>query len=132
ERGGEGGEGGGTKPHPPAATLTKQLADLTRQLDVQSEERRNAERESANQSAALRQMDSEVQRLERRLQDWTLQNERNKDARSQKQAFIEQKQEEAQKIEAQHQSSEAGIEELQRAVEEQRQAREVLQQQAAQ
>ena len=115
-----------------AATLTKMLSELTRQLDAKSEERRHAERESANQSAALRQMDSEVQRLERRLQDWTLQHERNKDARNQKQAFIEQKQEEAQKLEAQHQSSEAGIEELQRAVEEQRQTRESLQQQAAQ
>ena len=115
-----------------AATLTKMLSELTRQLDAKSEERRQAERESANQSAALRQMDSEVQRLERRLQDWTLQHERNKDARSQKQIFIEQKQEEAQRLEAQHQSSEAGIEELQHAVEEQRQTREALQQQAAQ
>jgi chromosome segregation protein len=115
-----------------AATLAKELADLTRQLDVQSEERRNAERESANQSAALRQMDSEVQRLERRLQDWMLQNERNKDARAQKQSFIEQKHEEAQKIEAQHLAAEAGLEELQRAVEGYRQAREAAQQQAAQ
>jgi len=115
-----------------AAALAKELADLTRQLDVQSEERRGAERESANQSAALRQMDSEVQRLERRLQDWTLQNERNKDARAQKQAFIEQKREEAQKIEDQHLAAEAGLEELQRAVEELRYAREEAQQQAAQ
>src|SRR6185503_4298571 len=65
-----------------AAALSKELADLTRLLDAKSEELRGAERESANQSAALRQMDSEVQRLERRLQDWTLQNERNKDARA--------------------------------------------------
>jgi chromosome segregation protein len=115
-----------------AATLTKELADLTRQLDVQSEERRNAERESANQSAALRQMDSEVQRLERRLQDWTLQNERNKDARGQKQSFIEQKRDEAQKIEDQHLAAESSLEELQRAVEELRYAREEAQQQAAQ
>ena len=64
-----------------------------------SEERRNAERESANQSAALRQMESEVQRLERRLQDWILQSERNKDARAAKQTFIEQKREEEQSLE---------------------------------
>jgi hypothetical protein len=41
-----------------------------------------AERESANQNAALRQMEMEVQRLERRLQEWTLESERNRDARS--------------------------------------------------
>jgi chromosome segregation protein len=115
-----------------AATLAKELGDLTRLLDAKSEELRTAERESANQSAALRQMDSEVQRLERRLQDWTLQNERNKDARAAKQTFIEQKNEEAQRIEAQHQQSEAGLDELQRSVDSLRQAREEAQQQAAQ
>jgi chromosome segregation protein len=115
-----------------AASLAKNLAELTRLLDVKSEERRNTERESANQSAALRQMDSEVQRLERRLQDWTLQSERNKDARSAKQNLIEEKRDEASQIEAQHQSAEAGLEELQRAVEELRLARETAQQEAAQ
>src|SRR6202012_3082127 len=39
------------------ASLSRDLAELTRQLDMRTEERRNAERESANQSAALRQMD---------------------------------------------------------------------------
>jgi chromosome segregation protein len=115
-----------------AATLAKHLAELSKQLDSKTEERRNAERESANQSAALRQMDSEVQRLERRLQEWTLQNERNKDARTAKQSFIEQKHEEAEKLEAQHQAAEASIEDLHRSVEELRLAREVAQQQAAQ
>ncbi|MGB0124447.1 MAG: chromosome segregation protein SMC, partial [Silvibacterium sp.] len=115
-----------------AAALAKKLGDLTRLLDGKSEELRTAERESANQSAALRQMDSEVQRLERRLQDWTLQNERNRDARAAKQAFIEQKRDEAQQIEVQHEQAEAGLSELQRSVEELRQAREEAQQQAAQ
>ena len=44
-----------------------------------------AERETANQSAALRQMEMEAQRMERRLQEWTLASERNRDARTQKQ-----------------------------------------------
>ena len=114
------------------ATLSKTLAELTRLLDVKSEDRRNAERESANQSAALRQMDSEVQRLERRLQEWTLENERNKDARAAKQTFIEQKREEAQRLEAEQEAAEAGLNELQRSVEELRLAREDAQQQAAQ
>ncbi len=115
-----------------AASLAKQLGDLTRLLDAKSEELRTAERESANQSAALRQMDSEVQRLERRLQDWTLQNERNRDARTAKQTFIEQKRDEAQQIEAQHEQAEAGLLELQQSVDGLRQAREEAQQQAAQ
>src|SRR6185312_6482738 len=77
-------------------------------------------------------MDSEVQRLERRLQDWTLQNERNKDARAAKQTLIEQKREEAQQLESQHQQADAPLDELQRSVDGLRQAREEAQQQAAQ
>ena len=115
-----------------AASLAKSLAELTRQLDHKSEERRNAERESANQSAALRQMDAEVQRVERRLQDWNLQGERNKDALAAKQALIEQKREEVLRLESQHQAAEAGLQELQRSMEDLRQARETAQQQAAQ
>src|SRR5579883_2459289 len=115
-----------------AASLTRDLAELTRQLDAKSEERRVAERESANQSAALRQMDSEVQRLERRLQDWNLQSERNKDQRTAKQAFIEQKREEIAKLEAQHAAQEQSLVELQQQVEELRRLRETAQQEAAQ
>jgi chromosome segregation protein len=115
-----------------AAALGRDLAELTRQLDAKSEERRLAERESANQSAALRQMDSEVQRLERRLQDWNLQSERNKDQRNAKQAFIEQKREEIAKLEAQHAAQEQSLAKLQQQVEELRRAREAAQQEAAQ
>jgi chromosome segregation protein len=115
-----------------AAALARDLAEFTKQLDAKSEERRVAERESANQSAALRQMDSEVQRLERRLQEWNLQSERNKDARNSKQAFIEQKREEIAKLEAQHAAQEQALVELQQQVEELRRAREAAQQEAAQ
>jgi chromosome segregation protein len=112
--------------------LGKRLADLTRALDAKSEERRQAERESANQSAALRQMEMEVQRLERRLQEWTLTSDRNRDARQGKEAFLEQRREQAQRLESEHQAAEAGIEELQRRVTELRAARELAQQEAAQ
>lgn len=115
-----------------AASLARDLAELTKQLDAQTEECRNAERESANQSAALRQMDSEVQRLERRLQEWNLQNERNKDARSAKQTFIEQKREEIARHETAHASAEKSVEEIQQQVEELRTDREAAQQEAAQ
>jgi chromosome segregation protein len=115
-----------------AATLSKALTELNRQLDVKTEERRNAERESANQSAALRQMDSEAQRLERRLQDWTLQNERNREARGGRQTFIEQNREQSQQLEAQREAAEADLDALQRALEELRATREEAQQEAAQ
>jgi chromosome segregation protein len=115
-----------------AASLSRDLAELTKQLDVKNEERRNAERESANQSAALRQMDSEVQRLERRLQDWNLQSERNKDQRNAKQSFIEEKREEIARREGEHAAAEKMLEELQQQVEELRRGRESAQQEAAQ
>ncbi|HEX4006434.1 MAG TPA: chromosome segregation protein SMC [Acidobacteriaceae bacterium] len=115
-----------------AASLAKTLAELTRSLDVKSEERRVAERESANQSAALRQMEMEVQRLERRLQEWTLQSERNRDARGARQTFLEARREEAVRFDAEHQAAESAIEEIQRAVAELRAARDLAQQEAAQ
>ena len=65
-----------------AASLARMLAELAERLDATTEERRNADRESANQSAALRQMDAEAARIERRLEDWIVQSERNKDLRA--------------------------------------------------
>ncbi len=108
------------------------MRSSTRLIDAKSEERRLAEKESANQSAALRQMEMEVQRLERRLQDWTLESERNRDARAGKESFLEQRREEAVRLEAEQQKAEAGIEELQRKVIELRAARDLAQQEAAQ
>jgi chromosome segregation protein len=115
-----------------AAALAKSLADLTKALDAKSEERRIAERESANQSAALRQMEMEVQRLERRLQEWTLQSERNRDARNGKAGWLEQRREEAGRFEAEHQAAESAIEEIQRSVADLRAVRDLAQQEAAQ
>jgi chromosome segregation protein len=115
-----------------AAALAKSLADLTKALDAKSEERRIAERESANQSAALRQMEMEVQRLERRLQEWTLQSERNRDARNGKVGWLEQRREEAGRFEAEHQAAESAIEEIQRSVADLRAVRDLAQQEAAQ
>ncbi len=79
-----------------AATLAKTISELTWLSESKSEERRNAERESANHTAALRQMDAEVRRLEGRAQQWTIENERNKDARRAKDEFITRKREETQ------------------------------------
>ena len=50
-------------------------------------------------------MDAEVRRLQGRAQQWTIENERNKDARRTKDEFISSKREETQRLEGQHQGS---------------------------
>lgn len=114
-----------------AASLARSLAELTREMDSKSEVRRVAERESANGSAALRQMEAEAQRVERRLSDWVLQSERNKDARLAKQSFIGQKLEEIERLDAQHQVAEAEWNQLAGTLDGLRQAREAAQAEAA-
>jgi chromosome segregation protein len=114
-----------------AASLARLLSELSAQMEGISEERRNAERESANQSAALRQMDAEVARLERRLDDWVVQSERNKDLRGVRQTLIEEKREEVARLEADHAAAEVKAGALQQSMEELRRQREQLQQQAA-
>ena len=69
-----------------AAALIRTIEELAAQLEARSEERRLAERDTANQGAALKQMEAETQRVERRLQEWTAQAARNKDAREAKNA----------------------------------------------
>jgi chromosome segregation protein len=113
------------------AELQHQIASLTAALDAKSHERRDAEREAANSGAALRQMDSEAQRIERRLQDWQLTSERNRDARTQKADLIARLQESAAKLDAERAALEAGLAELQQQLGELRTQRELLQQAAA-
>ena len=113
-------------------TLTRTIQELTAQLEARNNERRNAEHDTANQGAALKQMEAETQRIERRLQDWTIQAARNKDAREAKHAIIEQKREEAIRLEAEHKTAEAALDEKQTLLVSLRQKREELQQEAAQ
>ncbi len=115
-----------------AAALQRNTEQLNGQLEARSEERRLAERDAANQGAALKQMEGESQRIERRLQEWSLQAARNKDAREAKRTAIEQKREEAVRLEAEHAAAETALEELQAKLAELRQTREGLQQAAAQ
>ncbi|MGI4756959.1 MAG: chromosome segregation protein SMC [Janthinobacterium lividum] len=82
------------------AGLTKKIAEMQHAVEGKSTERRDAEREVANSGAALRQMDSEASRIEKRLADWSLHSERNRDARGGKQDLIEQKQAEALRLTA--------------------------------
>ena len=115
-----------------AAALTETIEDLVAQLEARSEERRLAERDTADQGASLKQMDAETQRVERRLQDWTVQAARNKDAREAKRAIIDTKREETLRLEEEHRTAEAGLDELQAQLALFRQKREGLQQEAAQ
>jgi chromosome segregation protein len=114
-----------------AATLTRQIEELTAQLEARSEERRQAERDAANQGAALKQMENETQRIERRLQEWMTQAARNKEAREAKHLVIEQKREEAVRLEAERATAEAALEEQQNQLATMRQKRETLQHEAA-
>ncbi len=114
-----------------AAGLERDVRDLTAALETKTIERRDAERESANSGAALRQMESETARIERRLQEWSLATERNREARSRKQELIAQRQQEAATFETEREGLEAQLAELQGQLEGLRAQREELQQAAA-
>ncbi len=114
------------------ASLTRTREELAAQRAARREERRQAERDAADQGAALKQMEAEAQRVERRLQEWATQAARNKDAREAKYAVIEQKREEAVRLEAEHATAEAALEEQQAQLSDLRRRREGLQQEAAQ
>ena len=113
------------------AELQHQIAELNAAIEGKTHERRDAERESANSGAALRQMESEVARIERRLQDWNLTSERNRDARNQKADLIARRQQEAAAFENERATLEASLAELQLQLDELRSQREQLQQAAA-
>lgn len=113
------------------ADLQRQMTDLNSSIDTKTAERREAEREAANSGAALRQMESEGARIERRLQEWTLATERNRDAQRQKQELIERKQQEVERLEAERAGLESTFAELQAQLDELRGRREQLQQSAA-
>jgi chromosome segregation protein len=115
-----------------ALTLNRAIEYIAAQLEARSEERRRAERDSADQGAALKQMEAQTQRIERRLQEWTLQAARNKDAREGKEAAIEEKRQEALRLEAEHKTTEAALDEKHAQLTVLRQKREELQQEAAQ
>ena len=76
-------------------------------------------------------MEAEVARIERRLQDWALTIERNRDALSQKADLIARRQQEAAAFENERATLEASLGELQARMEELRGQREQLQQAAA-
>jgi chromosome segregation protein len=114
-----------------SADLQQQISALSSILEAKTHERRDAERESANSGAALRQMESEVARIERRLQDWALTSERNRDARNQKADLIARLQQEAAAFENERTVLETSLTTLQEQLDQLRSRREELQQAAA-
>lgn len=114
------------------AELTRSIEDLNAQLEANGEQRRAMETENANLGASLRQMESEAQRMARRLGEWTAQVARNKEAIAVKHNSIDQKRQEAEKLEAEHTQAEAGLDQQQAQLNLLRQQREQVQQQAAQ
>jgi chromosome segregation protein len=113
------------------AAHTRTIEELAAQLETRSAERRKAETDAANQGAALKQMEAEAQRIERRLQDWASQAARNKDAREAKTVAIDQKREETQRLESERATAEAALDQSQAQLDQLRQKREGLQQEAA-
>ncbi|MGA7156141.1 MAG: chromosome segregation protein SMC [Acidobacteriaceae bacterium] len=111
--------------------LGREISDLSISLDASNHERRDAERESANSGAALRQMEQEATRLENRLQQWQIVRDRNKDQRQQRQDFIARKREESDRFEAERVSIEQQVSDLTEKILSLRATREDLQAAAA-
>ena len=113
------------------AALAKQIGEMQHAVETRSNERREAEREAANSGAALRQIESEASRIERRLADWSLHTERNRDARAAKQDLIERKQAEAAQLTAEREAIDARIGEAVLRIDDLRRLREEVQAAAA-
>jgi chromosome segregation protein len=114
-----------------AEALTRAIEELTAELEARGEQRRHAESEAANLGAALKQMEAEAQRIERRMLEWQAQAARNKDAREARRQSIAEKREEAARLEAEHAQTESSLNTQLAQLEILRQKREALQQEAA-
>jgi chromosome segregation protein len=114
-----------------AASLEREVRELTAVVEAKTNERREAEREAANSGAALRQMESETARIERRLSEWALATERNREARGQKQEAIARAQQAAAALEQERSAAEARVAEMQERLQVLRGEREQMQQAAA-
>ena len=113
------------------ATLAREIADVAKAAEARAADRRDAEREAANSGAALRQMESETARIERRLQEWQLSSERNRDQRGTKTDLIARRAQEAEALDRERETIEHTLQHLQTTLEALRLRREDLQQSAA-
>jgi chromosome segregation protein len=115
-----------------SAALAQQIAEHNAALETKNHERRDAERESANSGAALRQMEQEVARIENRLQQWQIAAGRNNDQRQQRLDLIARKREEAATLDAERAGIEQQVAELSEKIVALRLRREELQTAASQ
>ena len=113
------------------AQLQKDLGTQAAAIEARHAERRDAEREAANSGAALRQMESETARIERRLQEWMLAANRNRDARNTKTDVIAARQKQAAALDAERAVLETQLADLTTSVSHLRSQREELQQAAS-
>jgi chromosome segregation protein len=109
------------------AALTREIGELTASLESRTNERRDAERESANSGAALRQMESETARIERRLQEWQLAIARNGDQRKSREDLIARKRDEALALDSERAKIDEQVAELTERIASLRASREELQ-----
>jgi chromosome segregation protein len=110
-----------------SATLAHEITSLTATLETTTHDQREAERESANSGAALRQMESESARIEARLQQWQLAIGRNNDQRQQRLELIASKREEAARLDTARIAAETQVSELAEKIAALRLDREALQ-----
>jgi chromosome segregation protein len=113
------------------ATLTAEIAEHNATIESKNHERRDAERESANSGAALRQMEQEVSRIESRLQQWQVAQGRNNDQRQGRLDLIARKREEATKFEQERAALEQQVSDLSEKIVSLRLTREELQSSAS-
>jgi chromosome segregation protein len=111
------------------AQLSHAVEELSGRIETKSAERRQAEQESANTGAALRQLEGEVSRLEHRLSEWTLQAERTRQAHAEKTAWVSERREEVERHDRERIAFERQLNEAQDSLEALRQARDAAQQQ---
>ena len=94
------------------AAVARDFTALSAALEARSHERRDAERESANSGAALRQMEAEAHRIESRLGQWQLAAARNRDSGGQRSEAIARKSDDATRFNAEHLAIDAKIAEI--------------------
>jgi chromosome segregation protein len=115
-----------------ADALALMIEELTTEIETRSEERRKGESAAVNLGAALKQMEADALRIQRRLDEWQAQAARNSDAREAKRQSIAKKREEAVRLEVEQGQAENSLIDRQGQLGTLRQNREILQQEAAQ
>ena len=87
-------------------TLGRELSELTRLLSTLEEERREAEKQALTSGHALKQMETELARTEQRLNTYSLEMERTRSERNEKELAVAEKREQVEALEQKRQALE--------------------------